>query len=71
MGVAVDLVVVKRRISLLLIFLFIGIFQYNYESNENISAGNNSFSIIINYYMPWNGIHIGINSKSINIGLVF
>jgi|TARA_Y100001949_G_scaffold108533_1_gene91686 hypothetical protein len=69
-GVAVDLGVVKR-ISLLLIFLFIGIFPFNCESSENISAGKKLSSININYSMPWNGIHIGINSKSINMGLVF
>jgi len=54
-----------------LIFLFIGIFPFNCESSENISAGKKLSSININYSMPWNGIHIGINSKSINMGLVF
>jgi hypothetical protein len=36
-----------------------------------LSAGKNSFYINNNYSMGWNGIHIGINLKSINIGLVF
>jgi len=62
-GCWLDLDMIKRIPSRLLFLLFIT-FSFTCESRSNISTWRESNNILPS--MPWNGIHIGINSESIN-----
>ena len=55
-----------KNISLELFFLFLIAFSITCESSKKISPGIEKSLDIIHQSKPWNGIHIGINSKSID-----
>ena len=55
-----------KNISLELFFLFLIAFSITCESRKKISPGIEKSLNIIHQSKPWNGIHIGINSKSID-----